>query len=51
VVPVEQALAFAAERGWHVLQAPPAWWIEEQDAGFDEALSEDDSWCLTDACA
>lgn len=31
-VPVDQALAYTAERGWHVLSAPPAGWLEEQDA-------------------
>lgn len=31
VVPVETALAYTAERGWHVLAAPPAWWVVEQE--------------------
>ena len=48
-VPVEQALAYTAERGWHVVQAPPAWWwLREQESLSDVALLNDDSWCLTD---
>lgn len=30
-VPVEQALSFTAARGWEVLSAPPAWWLDEQE--------------------
>jgi hypothetical protein len=30
-VPVDLALAFTAGRGWHVEQAPPAWWLEEHE--------------------
>ena len=32
VVPVDYALAFTADRGWHIVVAPPAWWVEEQGA-------------------
>jgi hypothetical protein len=30
-VPVDLALVFTAGRGWHYEQAPPAWWLEEQE--------------------
>lgn len=30
-VPVDQALAYTAARGWEVLSAPPAWWLEEHE--------------------
>jgi hypothetical protein len=32
VLPVDLALVFTAGRGWHYEPAPPAWWIEEQEA-------------------
>lgn len=32
VVPVDYALAFTADRGWHVLTAPTPEWLEEQGA-------------------
>lgn len=28
-VPATVAIAFTADRGWHALAAPPAWWVEE----------------------
>lgn len=30
-VPVDLALAFVPGRGWHFEQAPPAWWLDEQE--------------------
>jgi hypothetical protein len=30
LVPTKAALVFDAEHGWHLLEAPPAWWIEQQ---------------------
>jgi hypothetical protein len=30
-VPVDLALVFTAARGWHYEQAPPEWWLEEQE--------------------
>jgi hypothetical protein len=30
-VPVDLALAFTAGHGWHYEQAPPTWWLEEQE--------------------
>jgi hypothetical protein len=30
-VPVDLALVFTPGRGWHYEQAPPAWWMEEQE--------------------
>jgi hypothetical protein len=30
-VPVDLALAYTAARGWHLEEAPPSWWMEEQD--------------------
>lgn len=31
-VPVDCALAFDALRGWHVIAAPPRWWLAEREA-------------------
>lgn len=37
LLPVDLALAFTPERGWHYLAAPPTWWLAQQ-----EQLLEDD---------
>jgi hypothetical protein len=31
-VPVDLALVYDRVRGWHYQQAPPAWWLDEQEA-------------------
>lgn len=35
-VPSEVAWAFTADRGWHVIASPPAWWLEQQAEVLDE---------------
>ncbi len=42
-VPAPACLAFDAKRGWHLLTAPPDWWLEEQEA----LLLEDEEGCAT----
>ncbi len=37
LIPCEAALAYDREHGWHLLAAPPQWWLEEMDAGRDVA--------------
>ncbi len=32
VVPVDLALAYTADREWHYVDAPPQWWMQEQEA-------------------
>lgn len=36
-VPVDHALAFTADRGWHVITAPPARWLEERELELVDA--------------
>lgn len=33
LVPTDVAWAYTAAAGWHPLTVPPAWWLEERDAG------------------
>lgn len=33
--PADTAVIFDREQGWHLLTAPPIWWLEERDAGLD----------------
>ena len=31
-VPIDLALVYDAARGWHYEEAPPGWWLDEQEA-------------------
>lgn len=38
IVPVAGALAFTADGGWQLLEAPPSWWLDEHLADHDAAV-------------
>jgi len=37
LVPTDVAWAYTAAAGWHPLTVPPAWWLEEREAGQEPA--------------
>ncbi len=38
-VPAQTAMAFTADRGWHLVQSPPDWWLEQQLGLVDQEVS------------